>query len=304
MKRINIACLQFASTPFANEMNLDRAEAMIREAAKNGATICILPEVFNPGYSHDERSFLQAETLDGPTITRLKALAAELMTYITGGLTEKAGNEFFNTMFFIGPSGLLAVYHKQHVFSLENKYWKRGKGIKIVTVPGVGDIGLGICADMHDPEIWHQYAGNVDLVLVCSAWPGPPEKTHTRYGDHEAELCRDLPVQISRAMQVPVAHCNASHDCTGKVALLGRLYCQGNSKIVDNGIVVVSIDSREERVVQADVELADSRREVDPGAFKPWITHTASENFLRFFVEGLGMVYGRLYYARTKRKYR
>ena len=302
MKSISIACLQMASAPYDCEDNLEKATTMIREAAEKGANICILPEAFNPGYSLDDENFLKAETLEGPTVTRFKQLAAELNIYITGGLGEKTDKEFFNTMYFIGPSGLMAIYHKKHVFSLECKYWKRGKNNVIVTTE-FGDIGLGICADMHYSKMWKEYAGKIDLALICSAWPDKPEKTSTHYGDHEAQLCRDLPGQISTTMQIPVAYCNATQDCKGKVAVLGRMYCQGNSKIVDKGKIVTTIESREDRVMLGSVEIADARPEVDPRVFKHWIKHTVTENLLRFLVEGILTRYGMAYYARGKKKY-
>src|SRR5271157_613657 len=302
MKKITIACLQMASSPYECENNLEKATIMIREAAENGANICILPEVFNPGYSLDNDNFIKAETLDGQTITRFKELAAELNLYITGGLGEKTEKEFFNTMYFIGPSGLMATYHKKHVFSLENKYWKRGKQNVIVNTE-FGDIGLGICADMHYAKMWKDYAGKIDVALICSAWPDRPEKTSTRYGDHEAELCRDLPAQISRAMQIPVAYCNATQDCKGKVAILGHMYCQGNSKIVDKGKIVATAESREDRVMLGSVEIEETRPEIDMRIFKHWIKHTITENLLRFLVEGILTRYGMAYYTRAKKKY-
>jgi predicted amidohydrolase len=302
MKKITIACLQMASSPYDCEKNLEKATSMIHEAAENGANICILPEVFNPGYSLDDENFLKAETLEGPTITQFKQLAAELNIYITGGLGEITGKEYFNTMFFIGPGGLMATYHKKHVFSLENKYWKRGKNATIVNTE-FGDIGLGICADMHYAKMWQEYAGKIDLALICSAWPDRPEKTRTRYGDHEAELCRDLPAQISRSMQIPVAYCNATQDCKGKVPVLGRMYCQGNSKIVDKGKIVATIESRENRVLLGTVEIADLRPVIEASVFKHWIKHTITENLLRFLVEGILTRHGKMYYALTKKKY-
>jgi predicted amidohydrolase len=302
MRTVTIACLQLASIPYENEKNLDLATSMIKDAASNGVNICILPEAFNPGYSLDDENFIKAETLDGPTITRFKELAAELNLYITGGLGEKTGKEFFNTMYFIGPSGLMATYHKKHVFSLENKYWKRGKAVTVVNTE-FGDVGLGICADMHYAKMWKEYAGNIDLALICSAWPDRPENTSTRYGDHEVELCRNLPVQISRVMQIPVAYCNATQDCEGKVAVLGHLYCQGNSKIVDKGEIVATIESRNDHVLLGSVEIADTRPVIHARVFRHWINYSLTENLLRFLVEGLLMFYGKAYYAFNKKKY-
>lgn len=299
---VTIACGQMSSIPYENAKNLEKAEAMVREASGKGARIIVLPEVFNPGYDHTDRQFEHAETMDGPTITRLSELAAELDVYITGGLTERAEHDFFNTMFFIGPGGLMARYHKKHVFSLECRYWKRGKDVCIVDTE-FGAIGLGICADMHYPRLWRQYAGKVDLILVCSAWPLAPPKIDVTYGKHEEQLCKDLPVQISRVFHVPVAYCNAAHDGTGEVPVAGLLSCQGNSKIVDDGRVVASIETRDDKVIVGTVHVGEERPEVDPAQFKKWITYRPREWFVKFMVERLALLYAIPYYHRHKRKY-
>ncbi len=302
--KIKIACLQMASHPYDWEYNIKKATAMIREAANNGADICLLPEVFIPGYSHTVENFKQAETLEGPTISNLKALAKKLKVHISGSIIEKSGKEFYNTMVVIGPEGLLGTYHKKYVFSLEQKYWKRGKEVSIVHTE-FGDIGLGICADMHYPKLWKQYAGKVDLILICSAWPGVPTGTNTKYAIHEEQLCKDLPTQISRVLQVPTAYCNACQPCEGKLPLgFGTMTCAGFSKIVDKGTIVASIDSREEQIIQSTVETSEERPIIDPSNFKHWIGYSMREKIVKFMVETIAALYARLYYQYAKRKYR
>ena len=300
--KVNIACLQMASQPFDWEHNIKKATSMIRDAARNGANICLLPEVFIPGYSHTVENFQQAEPLDGPTITTMIALAKELKVYISGSFIEKSENNFFNTMFVIGSEGLIGTYHKMYVFSLEQKYWKRGKEVTIVHTD-YGDVGLGICADMHYPKLWKQYAGKVDLILICSAWPESP--SGIRYATHEEQLCKSLPVQISRIFQLPTAYCNACHPCLGTLPLkLGTMTCAGFSKIVDKGTILSSIDSRDEQIIQATVEIGGDRPEINPSAFKNWIKYSFREKVPKFFVEKVASSYARVYYWRKKNKYK
>jgi len=277
---------------------------MIREAAKNGADICLLPEVFIPGYSHTVGNFKQAEPLEGPTMSNLKDLAKELKVYISGSIIEKMGGDFYNTMIVIGPEGLLGTYHKKYVFSVEQKYWKRGKEVSIIHTK-LGDIGLGICADMHYPKLWKQYAGKVNLILICSAWPCAPTGFKMRYAVHEEQLCKELPGQISMVLQVPTAYCNACQPCEGKLPLgLGTMTCQGFSKIVDRGTIIASIDSGAEQIIQATVETSDERPKVDPSNFKKWIKYSMREKIVKFMVETVAAWYARLYYQYAKRKYK
>ncbi len=301
--KVNIACLQMASLPYDWDYNIEKTNTMIKTAAKNGAQICLLPEVFIPGYSHTTKNFEQAESLEGPTISHLKELAKELNIYISGSFIEKAGSDFFNTMFVIGPTGLLGTYHKKHVFSFEQKYWKPGKDVTIVNTE-FGAIGLGICADMTFPKLWKQYMGKVDLILICSAWPQKPSKTKIKYAVHAAALCKELPIQISNALQVPTAYSNACHSCEGKLPFgLGTMACQGFSKIVENGSVVASADSNEEKIIQASVEIGKERPEGNPTIFDNWVKYLFREKVIKFFVEKVALLYAKLYYRIRKKKY-
>lgn len=298
--KVNIACLQMASQPYNWDYNIAKAKAMITDAANKGANICLLPEVFIPGYFHSDENFQQAETMDGQTISTLKILAQNLNIHISGSFIEKAEKNFYNTMFVIGPEGVLGTYHKIHVFSLEQRYWKPGKDVTIVDTE-FGSIGLGICADMQYPKLWKQYMGKVDLILICSAWP---ETTSTwRYAIHEFDLCKNLPVQISERLRVPTAYCNACHPA-GKLPMgLGTMYCAGFSKIADNGKIIASTDSHDEQILQGTVEITGNRPQIEPEAFKKWIKYPLREQFPKFIVEKLPLLYAKPYYRWHKRRY-
>jgi len=195
--KVNIACLQMVSDPYNWDYNIEKATSMIIYASKKGANICLLPEAFIPGYSLTANNFRQAEKLDGPTVSTLSALSKKLQIYITGSIIEKTDKDFYNTMIFLGPDGLLGTYRKNFVASFENKYWKRGEKGSIIETE-FGKIGLGICADMHYPKLWKQYVGKVNMILICSAWPDVAEKINNKLAKHEMELCKGLPVQISK----------------------------------------------------------------------------------------------------------
>ncbi len=301
--KVNIACLQMASHPYDWDYNIERATSMVKEATDNGANICLLPEVFIPGYSHTDDNFKQAEFLEGPTVSAFKELARKSNVYISGSIIEKTKKDFFNTMFVVGPEGLVGTYHKIHVFSLEQKYWKPGKDVTIVNTK-FGSIGLGICADMHYTKLWKQYAGKVDLILICSAWPEKPTGTNLSYAVHEMHLCRELPVQISKVLQVPTAYCNACHPCVGELPLgFGTMTCAGFSKIVENGTILSSADSREEQIIQCTVETSEERPTIDPLDFKKWIKYPFREKFPKFLVEKVSLLYAKIYYRRNKKKY-
>lgn len=298
--KINIACLQMVSQPYNWDYNIEKSMSMIREASKNGVDICLLPEVFIPGYSFSLDNFKQAEPLNGPTIEILLNLAKELKIYISGSIIEKSNQNFFNTMFFIGPEGLLGIYRKIYVFGIEQKFWKKGNEISIIDSK-FGAIGLGICADMHYSKLWKQYAGKVDFILISSAWPNTSHIKFS-YAHHELELCKDLPVKISKTLQVPTAYCNAAHQCVGSMPFVGTITCAGYSKIVQNGEIIASTESGES-IIYGDVETNEVRPKPDISKFKNWIRYSYREKIPKVFMEKIIPISSRSFYRKQKKKF-
>jgi len=290
-----------ASRPYDWDYNIKKSISMIKEASNNKVDICLLPEVFIPGYSLTPKNFEYAESLDGKTIESISEIAKELNIYISGSIIEKKETDFYNTMFIIGPEGLLGTYHKKYVYSMEQKFWKRGKNISVIDSK-FGSIGLGICADMHYAELWEQYAGNVDLILICSAWPDF-RKINIKFANHEFNLCKSLPIKISDTLQVPVAYCNAAHECQGKFPITGALKCCGFSKIVQNGNVISSLDSGDEGILYGEMEIDGNRPKIDHSHFKNWIKYSFTEKIPKYFVENTISFFARRSYNWNKKKF-
>ena len=95
------------------EANLSKAEARIREAAKKGAQIVCLQELFRSRYfcqSEDQRCFNLAETIPGPSTDRLGALARELQIVIVASLFEKrSAGIYHNTAVVLDADGSTAA---------------------------------------------------------------------------------------------------------------------------------------------------------------------------------------------------
>ncbi|MCA9573518.1 MAG: carbon-nitrogen hydrolase family protein, partial [Myxococcales bacterium] len=111
------AAVQLTCTSDADR-NWRAAEALVRRAAGYGARFVATPENTNFLGPHTDKVRL-AETLDGPTIGRFAALAAELGIHLlVGSFNEKAHTEgkCFNTSVLLGPDGRrVAAYRKLHL---------------------------------------------------------------------------------------------------------------------------------------------------------------------------------------------
>jgi predicted amidohydrolase len=145
--------------------NLACAETLIHEAAKKGAKIAVLPEMFSwRGLTNDLHK--ASETIPGPTITRLSRLAAAAtISILAGSIAERSSHKtkVFNTSVLIGTDGLVrAIYRKIHLFEFQLKDGTAIKenhiflpGDRIVCAPVSGCVfGFSICYDLRFPELY------------------------------------------------------------------------------------------------------------------------------------------------------
>ena len=106
-------------TPEPDE-NIERAVEHVREAAKRGAKVICLPELFRTQYfcqREDAALFDLAEPIPGPTTGTFSQLAKELRVTIVVSLFEKrAPGLYHNTAVVIGVDGTIAgMYRKMHI---------------------------------------------------------------------------------------------------------------------------------------------------------------------------------------------
>jgi N-carbamoylputrescine amidase len=141
--------------------NMARAEALIREAAAQGAQIVLLQELF------EDRYFCQDEcpedldralpAKDHPTLDRFAALAAELQVVLPVSFYERAGQARFNSVAVMDADGTrLGIYRKTHIphgAGYQEKYhFSPGDTGFRVWDTAYGRIGVGICWDQWFPE--------------------------------------------------------------------------------------------------------------------------------------------------------
>ena len=157
---ISIGLVQMACSPDASK-NLEKAVDSIRAAAKQGAQIICLPELFLTQYfcqTEDPDNFSLAEPLLGPTSTTLSNLAKELQVVLIVPLFEKRTQGIYhNTAIVIDADGSIAgTYRKMHIPDdpcfFEKFYFTPGDtGFKSFSTR-YGKVGVLICWDQWFPE--------------------------------------------------------------------------------------------------------------------------------------------------------
>jgi len=137
------------------------AEAGIREAARQGARLICLPELYRSRYfcqTESEGAFALAEPVPGPTTDRLAALASELEVCIVASLFEKrAAGLYHNTAAIIDAgAGCIGKYRKMHIPDdpryYEKYYFTPGDlGFRCFAT-SAGPVGVLVCWDQWYPE--------------------------------------------------------------------------------------------------------------------------------------------------------
>ncbi len=230
------------------DQNVDQTVDRVREAARRGADLIVLPEIWNVGYFAFDQYRDHAESVDGPTMSRLRELAAALDVYLhTGSIVEVDGGDYYNTSGLIGPDGeLLDTYRKIHLFgygSEEQRLLTSGDRVTAVDT-AVGTIGLTTCYDLRFPELYRTLLDRgVELLAVTSAWP-------IARLDHWELLTRTRALE-SQAVLVAanLTGTNAGVDLAGR------------SRVVDPTGVPVADAGTGSRTAIADIDLASVSRE-------------------------------------------
>ena len=157
---ITVGLVQMACSPEADK-NLTSAIESICAAAKKGAQIICLPELFLTQYfcqTEDTQNFSLAEPLPGPTSETLSKLAKELEVVLIVPLFEKRTEGIYhNTALVIDADGSIAgTYRKMHIPDdpcfFEKFYFTPGDtGFKSFPTR-YGRVGVLICWDQWFPE--------------------------------------------------------------------------------------------------------------------------------------------------------
>lgn len=151
-----------------NGESLDTIRRLIDVEAAKGVDLVVLPETWR-GQKDDTM-----ETLDGPTINAMSALARKHRTYIVCPIDRKAGDRRLNSAVLIDRDGrVVFVYDKVYPYWSE---FDHAKKVNIGTEAPVyhadfGRVGFAICFDVNFPEVWKSLADKgAELVVWPSAY--------------------------------------------------------------------------------------------------------------------------------------
>ena len=139
----------------------------------------ILPEMFNTGFSMNAEKL--AELMSGTTIKWMKQMAKKKKVIITGSLIIKEGEDYFNRLVWMLPSGKHGHYDKRHLFGYagEDQHYIAGENRFIASVNG-WKVNLQVCYDLRFPVWARQDVSKTsaelnpfeyDVLIYVANWP-------------------------------------------------------------------------------------------------------------------------------------
>jgi len=132
--------------------------------------LVVLPEMFTSGFTmNPERVFM---TMQDKFIEELQTCCKSLGFALTGSIVIKEGEQYYNRLFFIWPTGEFKTYDKRHLFSLagEEKVYAPGKERLLVHYKGWNICPL-VCYDLRFPAFARNVDEVYDLLLYVASWP-------------------------------------------------------------------------------------------------------------------------------------
>ena len=157
---MEVALVQMQCGP-EPEKNFARSLEFIRDAAKRGAQIVCLPELFRSQYfcqTEDHANFALAEEIPGRSTSTLSELARELGIVIVASLFEKRrAGVYHNTAVILDADGkILGKYRKMHIPDdplYHEKFYFAPGDLGFQAWPTArGKIGVCVCWDQWYPE--------------------------------------------------------------------------------------------------------------------------------------------------------
>jgi N-carbamoylputrescine amidase len=245
--------------------NLQKAVAKVAEAAKMGAEVVCLPELFRSPYfcqKEDAALFDLAESIPGPSTDALTTAAKKAGVVIIASLFERrAIGLYHNTAAIIDATGdILGLYRKMHIPDdpcfFEKFYFTPGDlGFRAFDTKA-GRIGTLICWDQWYPEGARLTALQGAAVLF---YP-------TAIGWHPAEKAQYGPQQRSAWQTIQRSHAIANGVYVAVINRIGHekpepgapgLEFWGTTFLCDPfGVVIAEASTDKEEILVGDVDLA------------------------------------------------
>src|SRR2546425_7795212 len=260
--------------------NLEKAVARVREAARAGAQVVCLPELFRSQYfcqREDAAWFDLAEPVPGPTTDALGRVAkAEQVAVIAPVFERRASGVYHNSAAVIDADGrVVGIYRKMHIPDdpayYEKFYFTPGDlGFRAFDTR-VGRIGTLICWDQWYPEgarLTALQGANALFYPTAIGWHPKEKATH---GARQLDAWRTIQRSHAIANGCYVAAVNrVGHERPAGTDGDGIEFW-GSSFLADPfGAVVAEAPTDREAIVVGEIDLRSEERRVGKECRSRW----------------------------------
>jgi N-carbamoylputrescine amidase len=246
--------------------NLARALGFTRQAAKNGARLICLPELFRSRYfcqSEDSAHFALAESVPGPSTEAFAEIAASTGATIVISLFERrAPGLFHNTAAVLdGSRGYAGKYRKMHIPDdprYYEKYYFTPGDLGFQSFPtGAGNLGVLVCWDQWYPEAARLTALKGAEILIYPTAIGwhPEEKARVGERQHDAwEIAQRAHAVANGCYVLSINRTGFEPDPTGN----GGIEFWGQSfAVAPDGRVLVRGPADAEAVLELELQISE-----------------------------------------------
>jgi len=245
-----VALLEFTSVPDDVPGNVDRAVGMVDEAARKGADLAVLPELWNSGYLAGPRFRHIAEPISGPSIRAMADAARRHGLWIlAGSIAESRRGPPYNTSVLLDARGRARlVQRKVHLWSdYERRWFAAGRGFATVGTPW-GRAGIMICYDGDFPEVSRLLATQGATILFHPA-------AYSLHGRRDWGLLYPAWARANAVYLVGVNHVGREPGALARPYWPRGLTFFGDSRVLGpRGDVVYESRARSARVHLVDVD--------------------------------------------------
>lgn len=165
LPKFRVAAVQTTPVFLNREATINKVEAKVKEAKKQGAQLIVFPESFVPTFPYwafnmapnqqgalTRRLYANAVEVPGKAFNRLQEIARNNKVYLSIGVTEKSTvtiGTMWNTSLLFDPEGALIGHHRKIMPTFAEKLvWSFGDGSSLRThKTELGNIGTLICGE-------------------------------------------------------------------------------------------------------------------------------------------------------------
>jgi len=279
MKETRIALVQMQAETGNVKRNLSKITDFVEAAAEKRVNIICFPELSITGYNKT-KGLLKPEEVTGPSSNYISELAQRSGMVIMAGIPEKSPhNKPYISQLVAFPNGQVLTYRKTHLGKSEVDAFYPGEDLPVF-IGETAKFGIGICWDMHFPEL------STVLALKGAEIIFTPHASPQVMGNRRESWLKYL---TARAYDngVFVAACNLIGSDGGN-----KEFCGGALIIDPKGNVVTESFSGKEDLLVADLDFSlvnnmrYQERKVMSASFflefrRPELYHELVENSLK-----------------------